>query len=118
MSTNGSHSLQDLADAQPGSQLGNGGRQVLKEVAEYSRKVVRLLSGEIKSQSRSIASEQFKLASSNLDTLAEALREAAGKLREKHSYSLAEISETGSENIMNVANFLRDGDPDRIVGKV
>jgi len=98
--------------------LGNGGRQVLKEVAEYSRKVVRLLSGEIKSQSRSIASEQFKLASSNLDTLAEALREAAGKLREKHSYSLAEISETGSENIMNVANFLRDGDPDRIVGKV
>ena len=62
------------------------------------------------------AAEQFNLTSHKLGTLAEALREAAGKLREKQSYSLADIAETGSEKIMDLSNFFGGRDQERIFG--
>ena len=77
-----------------------------------------LLFQEIKSGSRSIAVERLALTSRQLDALAEALREAAGKLREKQSYSLAGIIEMGSESAMRVSNKLRESSPETITGAV
>jgi hypothetical protein len=117
MSSQGPYSLPDLPGAEAGCQRGNGAKQAIREMSGYSRRIGRFLAGEIKSQSRFIAAEQFDLASQKLDTLAEALREASGKLREKHNYSLADITETGSERIMLLANFFRGRDPERIWGR-
>ena len=112
------YSFQDLPAADPGSLLGQSAKQVMKEVIEYSRKVTEFLSNEIKSESRFIAVEQLQQASRKLDTFAEALREAAGKLREKQSYSLADVFENCSESVMRLSNNLRASNPDRIIGEM
>lgn len=90
----------------------------MDKLAEYFKKATRFISAEIKSESRSIAARQLNLTSRKLDTFAEALREAAGKLREKHSYSLADIMEICSESMMRLSNNVRVTRPGTIVGEI
>jgi len=118
MSLEDRYSSRDLPAADPGSPLSGDAKQVIKGVMEYSRKVTEFLSDEIKSDSRSIAAGQLKQASRKLDTLAEALREAEGKLREKQSNSLAGIFEICSESVMRLSDNLRASNPDTIIGEV
>ncbi len=117
-SSEDTHSFQDLPAADDRALLGESAKQVMKEIIEYSRKVTEFLSNEIKSESRSIAVERLQHASRKLDTFAEALREAAGKLREKQSYSLADVFENCSESVMRLSNKLRESNPDRIIGEM
>lgn len=85
---------------------------------EYPRKVTRLLLQEIRTELRSIAIGRLAIASTRLDTFAEALREATGKLREKQSYSLANIIENSSESAMRLSNKLRASTPETIAAEV
>ncbi len=118
MNSEGSSLFEDLPDSGSPSQSLNSARRLVRELAEYSRKVTQSISREIKSKSRSIAAGQLSQTSRKLDTLAEALREAADKLREDHSYSLATIMEAGSENVMRLGNNLRGTSPEMIIGEV
>lgn len=112
MSSEDPDSLRDL----PGGRLGShGAKSVMEEAAEYIRKATQFISEEIKSESRSIAADQLNLASKKLDVFAEGFREAAGKLRKKDSYSLANIMEMGSESIMNLSGNLRAASPEKLI---
>jgi hypothetical protein len=101
---------------EPGSK--SRARQIIKGLTEYSRKISQSISKEIKSESHSIAVAQLDLTSRKLDVLAEGLREAAGKLREKHGYSLANVMEMGSESVMRLSNSLRVTTPEEILKEV
>ncbi len=118
MESKGPGSFQDLPEVAPASQSSDGAKEILEGLLEYPRKVTGLLFQEIKSESRAVAVEQLALTSRKLDIFAEALREAAGKLREKQSYSLANIIEIGSENVMRVSNKLRVSSPETITGEL
>lgn len=103
---------------EPAVRSADGDRRIMKGVADYSRRVGWLLLQEIKSESRSIAIGQLNVATRKLDNFSEALREAAGKLREKHSYTLADVMETGSEGMMRVSDSLRGSSPEKIIDEV
>ncbi|MGC8490598.1 MAG: hypothetical protein ACP5SH_02560 [Syntrophobacteraceae bacterium] len=74
----------------------------------YAREVTRGLSRDIESESRSFAVKRLKSISENLDVLAASLNDAAGKLREKQSDSLAGMLEAVSGEIGLLADNFRD----------
>jgi hypothetical protein len=118
MNSEGHSSFQDLSGTETEAQSPGSANRIIREFAEYSRKVAQFISQGIKSESRSIAAGQLSLASSKLDAVAEALREAADKLREKRSHSLASVMEIGSESAMRLSDGLRGTSPEMIIDEV
>lgn len=112
------HLFQDITGAGTGSQFGKAAKRVVEEVLGYSEKLAWFLSQEIKSESRSIASERLKLASRRLDAFAGALGEAVERLRAKQSDSLADIVEAGSKNMMRLSRKLGYSNLEEIIADV
>ncbi len=118
MNSENPNSFNDIPGSEPGSQFEDTSKQIIREVAEYSRKVRQAITNEIKAESRSFATEQLNLTTSKLDNFADALREAAGKLREKNSNSLADIIEIGSKTMIQLSNSIKETSPETMIGKV
>jgi hypothetical protein len=106
--------IDSLENLPGGPQVENGAARIVKELLEYSREAVSVVFREIKSESRSIASERLNLASAKLDTLAEVLGESAAKLRTEQSDSLADIFEVASNSIGRLSKNVRETNPEKI----
>ena len=96
-----------------GSQKERSSRQVLDAFLEYSREAASAFFQWIKSESRSIAANQLTLATGETDNFAEALMEAAQKLREQY-HSPADLIETGSKGVMRLSKKIRETSPQKI----
>jgi len=118
MNSENPDSFQNFSVAESALNSADGARLILKEVLDYSMKVFRSLSKEIKAESSSMILEQLGRATERLDNLAEALRGAAGKLREKNSFVLAKSLEIGSQKVMRLSNNFRTSDSERVLSEL
>lgn len=97
---------------------GDGKSQIFKEVRRHSREIGQRLSRQIRAEARSILLGQKETVSNDLEELANALRDAGERLKARQKQSAARITETGAASVDRVTSYLRQADPDEIVGRM
>ena len=103
----------------PAENLSERGSEYPEQGLEgYVREVMKSFSREIKSESRDFALERFNSLSVKLNDLAQVLREAGERLREKESPSLANLVEAGSESLTHLSKDIRENYSEKIIGGI